>query len=135
MIISKEMDVLKYDFYERLKQDYLVHKSLFVAFDYDNTVFDYHSQGINYSKIIDLLIVCKSLGFTMILFTGNEGDKLDVIKKDLSSRNIPFDLINENPLMKTRKPYYNILLDDRAGLKEAYNNLKKLTDEIRNKEI
>jgi hypothetical protein len=129
------MDVLKFDFYERLKKDYLVHKSLFVAFDYDNTVFDYHNQGINYDKIINLLTTCKSLGFTMILFTGNEGNKLEVIKKDLNNRNIPFDLINENPLMKTRKPYYNILLDDRSGLKEAYTNLKKLTDDIRSKKI
>ncbi|WP_298781880.1 hypothetical protein [uncultured Polaribacter sp.] len=129
------MDVLEFDFYNRLKQDYLAHKSLFVAFDYDNTVFDYHSQGINYEAIVGLLRICKSYGFTLILFTGNEGEKLDVIKQDLIERDIPFDLINENPLMNTRKPYYNILLDDRAGLKESYENLKKLTDEIRNKEI
>lgn len=129
------MDVFNFNFYERLRKDYLEHKSLFVAFDYDNTVYDYHKQGINYDKIISLLRVCKSLGFKMILFTGNEGEKLEEIKNDLITRNIPFDLINENPLMHTRKPYYNILLDDRAGLKEAYNNLKKLTDEIQNKEI
>lgn len=129
------MNVLEFDFYNRLKQDYLVHKSLFVAFDYDNTVFDFHNQGINYDEIIEILRICKSLGFTLILFTGNEGEKLEVIKQDLKNRKIPFDLINENPLMKTRKPYYNILLDDRAGLKESYNNLKRLIDEIRNKEI
>lgn len=129
------MDVLEFDFYDRLRKDYLEHKSIFVAYDYDNTVFDYHNQGINYDKIIKLLRVCKSLGFTLILFTGNEGDKLEIIKRDLNKRNVPYDLINENPLMLTRKPYYNILLDDRAGLKEAYNYLKKLTDEIRNKEI
>ena len=129
------MEVLEFDFYKRLKEDYLIHKSLFVAYDYDNTVFDFHGLNINYSKIIELLRTCKSLGFTLILFTGNEGEKLEVIKKDLKHRNIPFDLINENPLMNTRKPYYNILLDDRAGLKESYNNLKKLIDEIRNKEI
>ena len=129
------MDVYNFDFYERLRKDYLEHKNLFVAYDYDNTVYDYHNEGINYDKIISLLKVCKSLGFTMILFTGNEGEKLEIIKKDLNTREIPFDLINENPLMPTRKPYYNILLDDRAGLKEAYNYLKKLTDEIRNKEI
>jgi hypothetical protein len=57
----------------------------------------------------------------MILFTGNEGETLDIIKSDLKKREIPYDLINENPLMPTRKPYYNIVLDDRAGLKEAYN--------------
>ena len=129
------MDVYNLDFYDRLRKDYIKHKSLFVAYDYDNTVYDYHNQGINYDKIISLLRVCKSLDFTMILFTGNEGEKLEVIKKDLKKRDIPYDLINENPLMPTRKPYYNILLDDRAGLKEAYNYLKKLTDEIRNKEI
>lgn len=129
------MDVLEFDFYNRLRQDYLAHKSLFVAFDYDNTVFDYHSEGINYEAIVKLLKTCKSYGFTLILFTGNEGEKLDIIKQDLIERDIPFDLINENPLMKTRKPYYNILLDDRAGLKESYNNLKRLTDEIRNKAI
>lgn len=129
------MNVLEFDFYNRLKQDYLTHKSLFVAFDYDNTVFDFHNQGINYNAIIDLLRTCKSIGFTLILFTGNEGEKLEVIKKDLIERKIPFNLINENPIMKTRKPYYNILLDDRAGLKEAYNNLKRLTDEIQRKTI
>ncbi len=129
------MDVFKFDFYQRLKKDYQQHKSIFVAYDYDNTVFDYHGQGINYNKIINLLRVCKSLGFTLILFTGNEGEQLTIIKADLIKRNIPFDLINENPLMNTRKPYYNILLDDRAGLKEAYDNLKRLTNDIQNKQI
>lgn len=129
------MNVLKIDYYERLKADYLEHKSLFVAFDYDNTVFDYHSKGIDYSEIIKLLQECKALGFTMILFTGNEGDKLDVILQDCKDRNIPVDLVNENPLMKTRKPYYNILLDDRAGLIEAFHLLKKLTDAIQSKQI
>lgn len=129
------MDVFEFDYYERLRKDYIEHGSLFVAFDYDNTVFDYHNLGIKYDQIIDLLRECKSLGFTMILFTGNEGEKLERIKMDLRKRKVPFDLINENPLMKTRKPYYNILLDDRAGLSEAFKNLKKLTNEIRNKEI
>lgn len=129
------MDVFDFDYYERLRKDYLTHGSLFVAFDYDNTVFDYHNQGIRYDKIISLLQTCKALGFTMILFTSNEGDQLTDVIKDLHNRNIPYDLINENPLMNTRKPYYNILLDDRAGLSEAYKNLKRLTDEIRNKEI
>lgn len=71
----------------------------------------------------------------LILFTGNEGEQLEIIKKDLNKRNIPFDLINENPIMKTRKPYYNILLDDRAGLKESYTFLNKLINEIQTKKI
>lgn len=129
------MDVLEFDFYKRLKEDYLKHKSLFVAYDYDNTVFDYHNKGINYDVVVQLIRDCKELGFTLIVFTGNEGEALERIKKDLKQREIPYDLVNENPLMKTRKPYYNILLDDRAGLKEAYCNLKKLVNEIRSQKI
>lgn len=129
------MDVFSIDYTERLRSDYLKHKHLYVAFDYDNTVFDYHHKGVDYSKIINLLRVCKQLNFTMILFTANEGADLIKALSYLKEHAIPFDLINENPLMKTRKPYYNILLDDRAGLEEAYLNLKKLTDEIRDKQL
>ena len=129
------MNVFEIDYYQRLKDDYRKHGSLFVAYDYDNTVFDYHSKGIDYSPIISLIRTCKALGFTMIVFTGNEGEKLELIKQDLMQRKIPFDLMNENPLMKTRKPYYNILLDDRAGLKEAFDLLTRLTDDIQNKTI
>ena len=103
------MDVFNFDFYERLRKDYLEHKSLFVAYDYDNTVFDYHNQGINYDSIIALLRVCKSLNFTLILFTGNEGEKLEIIKEDLKNRDIPFDLINENPYWLKIKKQFNHL--------------------------
>ena len=129
-----KINVLELDYYERLQSDYLKHGSLFVAFDYDNTVYDFHQKGIDYSAIIDLLRQCKALGFTMILFTGNEDEKLDAIKADLINRKIPFDWVNENPLMNTRKPYYNILLDDRAGLIEAFNLLKRLVEWIKSKE-
>ncbi|PIB36044.1 hypothetical protein BFP72_11870 [Reichenbachiella sp. 5M10] len=129
------MDVFEFDYYDRLRRDYLQHGSLFVAYDYDNTVFDYHDWGIKYDKIVDLLRVCKSLGFTLILFTANEGERLEGVKEDLNARGIPFDLVNENPLTNTRKIYYNVLLDDRAGLSEAYQMLKRLTDEIRSKEV
>jgi len=129
------MDVFEFDFYDRLRQDYKQHGSLFVAYDYDNTIFDYHGLGINYHSIIEILKESKELGFTMILFTGNEGDKLESILNKLKSLQIPYDFVNENPIMDTRKPYYNILLDDRAGLKESYNYLKNLIDEIRNQKI
>lgn len=43
------------------------------------------------------------------------------------------DYINESPIMKTRKPYYNTLLDDRAGLQEAFGVLDVLIYRIKNK--
>ena len=129
------MDVFEFDYYQRLKKDYNKHKSLFVAFDYDNTVHDYHNLNIDYTAIIELLRTCEALGFVLILFTASEGEDLKVVLNDLKKRNIPYHHINENPIMDTRKPYYNILLDDRAGLKESFDQLKKLTDEIRNNKV
>ena len=45
----------------------------------------------------------------------------------LDANGIPYNSINENPpffTTKTVKIYYNLLLDDRAGLRSAYNQLK-----------
>lgn len=129
------MDVFEFDYYQRLENDYLEHRSLFIAFDFDNTVFDYHNLRINYDKIITLLKECKEVGFTLILFTANAGVDLMQVEEYLEFKDIPYDLTNENPLMDTKKPYYNLLLDDRAGLEEAYNHLRKLINKIKLKEI
>ena len=111
---------------KRLKSEIEIHGKLFIAFDFDNTVFDFHKVGDTFPKIEDLLIEVKKQGHTLILFTGNEGDKLAGIVQYCTERGYAPDLINENPLMQTRKPYYNILLDDRAGLSESYTILKTI---------
>ena len=65
--------------------------------------------GDTYPKVEELLRRAKELGHILILFTGNEGVALDKIKEYCKERGYEPDLINENPIMKTRKPYYNIL--------------------------
>lgn len=51
----------------------------------------------------------------------------DIIKY-LEANHIPFDAINESPkfvpVAGSKKMYFNILLDDRAGLSSAYKCLK-----------
>lgn len=54
--------------------------------------------------------------------------------KYLVENNIPFDAINETPdfiPFKGRKVYYNILLDDRAGLSSAVEQLTRVIYQIR----
>ena len=126
------MDVFEVDFQKRLEQDYIKHGSLYVAYDFDNTIYDTHSQGINFNKIIDLIRECKRLKFSLILFTAKEGNDLAVVQKFLKTNSIPYDYVNKSPVMATRKPYYNILLDDRAGLHEAYMSLSNLVNKIEN---
>lgn len=108
---------------------------LIVAFDFDNTIFDYHNTGDDYSAVIKLLQRCSSCGFIMILFTANEDpQRFEFQKAFCKHYGIRVDYINESPVMpETKKPYYNILLDDRAGLYESYCVLNEVVNCIESK--
>lgn len=110
----------------RLFNDYRKHGKLIIAFDFDNTVFDYHDRGDTFPRVIDILKDARKAGHTLILFTINEGYRLQKIREHLATLGINPDYVNESPVFKdTRKPYYNILLDDRAGLESAYEHLNE----------
>lgn len=108
---------------KRLVQNYKDHENLIVAFDFDNTVYDYAGVGDAYPKIEALLWRLKKLNISLILFTCNEGEKLLEVLDYCKRRGYEPDFVNVSPLLSTKKPYYNILLDDRAGLGEAYQTL------------
>lgn len=113
--------------YYRLKTEYEKHGSLVIAYDFDNTVFDFHSVEDTYPLMIELLQNLKSINCYLICFTSKED--IESVKDYLLENGIPFDGINENPpFFKSASPkiYYNALLDDRAGLIQTYNELKLL---------
>lgn len=116
----------------RLIREYETHGNLVIGFDFDNTIYDYHNTDLDCSDIIYLLQVCSRLNFTMCLWSissDNPGDMTieDKVKmcKDLD---IKVDYVNSSPIQcgkeDERKPFFSILLDDRAGLESAYYCLK-----------
>lgn len=117
----------------RLLKEYKQYKSLVIAYDLDNTLYDFHKKGETYTMVMDLLKELKTIGCYMICFTANS-DK-DFVLKYLADNNIPFDDINENPPFfkcEERKIYFNALLDDRAGLYQVYSELNLLLTIIKN---
>ncbi len=119
---------------DRLYSEYKKYGSLIVAYDYDNTVYDFYQRGDKFDEVINLLRECKNLGFHLTVFTSCNDDRFPDIKKYLTENNIPFDGINETPdfiPFKGRKVYYNVLLDDRAGLASAYDQLWTLIYKIK----
>lgn len=110
----------------RLKKELDEHGKLVIGFDFDNTVFDTHNKGGDYSNVIDLLKRCKDLGFTLCLYTAElREDWLDWKVKYCEHHGIKPDYVNESPLIPgTKKPFFSILLDDRAGLESAFWTLK-----------
>jgi hydroxymethylpyrimidine pyrophosphatase-like HAD family hydrolase len=118
---------------DRLIQEHKKYGRLIVAYDFDSTVYDYHKQGYKYDRVIELLRVCRQLGFYLIVFTCNNGDRYAEMINYLNENKIPFDSINKNAdfvPFKNNKIYYNILLDDRAGLASAYQQLNAVVDHI-----
>lgn len=114
---------------ERLLQEYRKYKTLIVGFDFDNTIFDFHQNGGDYSEVIELLRECRRLRFNLCLFTIE--DRMDWKYKECCKLGIKPDYVNESPVVFENggnKPYFNIFLDDRAGLESAYRILKQVVE-------
>jgi hypothetical protein len=116
---------------KRLVTDYYKHGSLVVGFDFDGTVHDYHKRGDSFTKLIQLLRDLKGIGCKLICWTAYPD--LTYVKNYLEEHKIPFDFINEESIKlgwESKKPFFSILLDDRAGLKSAYNQLTEVLNII-----
>lgn len=129
-IIDEYLD--KEKSYQRLKREFAEHGKLIIAYDLDNTVFDYHNENCSYEMVKKLIKKYKNYAY-FIVFTSSNPDRYDEIRKILDQENLPYDSINEDaPFIpfKGKKVYYNILLDDRAGLLQTYNELARLYNEV-----
>ncbi len=119
---------------ERLFKEYSLHKKLVVAVDFDDTIFNYHGKDFSYPKVINLLLECQKLGFWICVFTGSPLDKYPSIHEYMDKIGIKIHTINKNPFPlpfgNDGKMYYNILLDDRAGLGQACEILRKVLDRV-----
>lgn len=119
----------------RLITEWNTYKKVIIAYDFDDTIYDYHKRDFKYNDVINLLKEAKEIGAYFIVFTSCDEKQHDFIKEYLNKNNIPFDKINENMdfiPFSGRKIYYNILLDDRAGLRTAYNCLLEAVNYMKN---
>lgn len=116
--------------FQRLLNDYNNHgKNLIVAFDFDDTVYDFHKKGFKYDQVVTLLKRCNERGFRLVVFTANKDTEF--VASYCDEIGIEIEGINKClvPEFETAgKIFYNIFLDDRAGLKDAYETLKLLLD-------
>ncbi len=138
--MKKDRFLKQSEVFKRLWKEYETHRSLIVALDYDNTIFDYHKKGDTYEKIIKLIKKCNLLKFKVVLFSGSAKERYPEMLEYCKSIGIKVDAINDDVVnwhpdksldWSRSKIYYNIFLDDRAGLKSAYKSLKQVVNEIR----
>ena len=120
----------------RLRSEFEKHGKLIIAFDFDYTVHNYREED-NYTYDVVSQLLRNWIPYShLIVFSASPEERYDYIKNYLNEHDIPFDKINEDILERnyTRKIYYNIFLDDRAGLGETVEILSELLEEIETKE-
>jgi hypothetical protein len=110
----------------RLIREWKEYGKIIIAYDFDDTVYDYHGRGDTFNRVIQLLQDCRDYAH-FVVFTACDESQYDKIRNHLILNDIPFDKINENVdtvNFKGRKVYYNIFLDDRAGLDSTMTTLQ-----------
>lgn len=118
---------------KRLIKEYNKYGNLVIGYDFDNTIYDYHNEGGDYSEVIGVLKHAHSLGFVLCLYTAEPSpEKLEWKIKYAQSLGLTVDYVNDSPLpcSSPEKPFFNLLLDDRAGLEEAYKILCSVIEEV-----
>ena len=119
----------------RLIEQYETHGQLIIAYDFDDTVKPFWCTSCEDVKSV-LRLAKEKLNAYFIVYTSNAN--IDSIKKYLIKEELPFDSINENaPFISCEgsKLFYNIFLDDKAGLSETVKALSDLIYLVINKKV
>lgn len=121
---------------ERLYREYKKHPRLIICADFDDSIYPWSlSKDTDFSRIFQLLRRAKNEhNFYIVLWTASAPERFDMMRKYCAENNLIIDSINENPIPlpfgNHKKIYYNLLLDDRAGLFGAVEILEELLRKI-----
>lgn len=123
---------------KRIVDEYNKYGEIIIAYDFDSTVNNFYEEdNYTYEKVISLLKAWKGKAKFMC-FTVSNKSRFPSIRKYARLKGIPLDVINDDIIqiadVKSRKPFWNILLDDRAGLPSAYIILREALSRIQEQE-
>lgn len=118
----------------RLLDVYRTHGCILVACDWDDTLAPFREPSDTHDRAHDLLRRCKRLGFKIMLFTAGAPVRYEGMLRQMNAWGFAADSVNANPIPlscgNSGKPYYNILLDDKAGVGQAMDILEWTLDII-----
>lgn len=121
----------------RLIHDLHAYGNICVAFDFDNTLFDYHgAKSPHIPACLDLMSRAQDAGLDLVVWTVRDvAEDSEMIRGYLRDHgitefniNCTKDIYNFKPT--SRKPFFSLLLDDRAGLGHSMRTLSLLLNEI-----
>lgn len=122
--------------YWRLEDEFKKYGKLILCVDYDDTLYDFHKKGRRYDNVVALLKRWEPYS-EVIIFTGNGEENYPIMEKYLAELGIKYKGINCDSSISVngRKTYANAYIDDRAGLKQIYEELLELIEKIERGEV
>ena len=117
---------------ERLYAEYTKHGNLIIGVDFDDTIYDCHANGYVFPVTIDVLKEAQALGCKLCVWTANADKAL--VHSVWADLGLTINYYNESPIKfhdNQVKPYFNLLLDDRAGLSDALYSLITVVERIK----
>tara|TARA_R110000851_G_scaffold41665_1_gene104371 strand:- start:1119 stop:1496 length:378 start_codon:yes stop_codon:yes gene_type:complete len=116
----------------KLHKVFKEHGKIIIGVDFDDTVFPLDPECASMCKAVRLLLQECKVYSILCLYTVADTQSLEYKKEIMSLWGIPVDYVNESPvkLGDGSKPYFNILLDDKAGLYETYLLLQKFNNQL-----
>ena len=109
---------------ERLYAEYTKYGNLIIGVDFDDTIYDCHANDYVFPATIDVLKEAQALGCKLCVWTANADKAL--VHSVWADLGLTINHYNESPIKfhdDQVKPYFNLLLDDRAGLGDAMYSL------------
>lgn len=102
---------------QKLLDQYRKHGSIIVAYDFDDTVYPYSLEVEELKDTVSLIQRLAICGHTVYCYTSNED--MEKVTLYLNYNRIPYYSINKSPVVSSGKEFYNVFLDDKAGLNET----------------
>lgn len=122
------MSTFKQHVIDKLYRTWIQYNNIKILVDFDDTLKTFNVTAQEYcDEILETLKECQKYGAEVMLYTCRDGKKLHDALDYCEQRDLFFDKINPcypfQPDMSA-KPFCNILLDDKAGLEQAFEILK-----------
>lgn len=107
---------------QKLLDQHTKHGKLIVAYDFDDTVYPFSLSVEELKDTVELIKELDKQGHFVYCYTSNED--MNKVTSYLYFNKIPYKSINKSLVESSGKQFYNVLLDDKAGLNEVKEVLR-----------
>lgn len=121
-----------------LLKAYEDHGNIIIGTDFDDTIFPFNTDEDNVLRCKKTVLLLSKVKNYATICLNSVADAQSLVYKEhiMELYGIPPSYVNESPVKKwgeCTKPYFNIYLDDKAGLNEALEVLEEFYEQLKTK--